>query len=409
MSDKSGDKAHPKVCILMDSFYPIVGGGEAHARLLAAELIKRKVQVFVLTRRRLKEFSELDNVDGVEVIRVLPYGLQRFGKYIMLLPTMIRLIKLHNRYDVIYVCGLRLLGMIAVPMGKLMHKKVILRSESCGEMSGDFATSNLEKNKHTFIVGIVRKMIALRNRLLFAADKLLAISSVIKDEYITAGVNEKKIVMIPNGIDTDKYRPVGNEEKIALRTRLGLPDKLVFVYTGKLNRGKGLELLLEVWVNIIVQYDNVHLCLVGSGDFQALGCENELRHYVEAKQLNQHVTFTGYVDNVSEYLQAADYFLLPSESEAQSISLIEALACELPAIATAAGGIVDIVEDGINGLLVPVGDAARLQQAIAEFVVQPEKAREMGAQGRITVIDRFGVKKDIDDHQIMFNRLIASP
>ena len=405
MSDKSNDKAHPKICILTDSFYPIVGGGEAHARLLAAELIKRKVMVFVLSRRRLKEFPEFDRVDGVEIIRVLPYGLQRLGKYYMLLPAMIRLIMLRKRYDIIYVCGLRLLGIIAVALGKMMCKKVVLRSESCGEMSGEFATLVLEKNKHELIVGIIRKMIAFRNRLLFAADKFLAISSVIKDEYIASGVNEDRIVMIPNGIDTEKYRPVDNEEKIALRARLGLPDKLVFVYTGKMNRGKGLELLLEVWVNIVAQYDNVHLYLVGSGDFQALGCENELRRYVEANQLSQHVTFTGYVENVTEYLQAADFFVIPSESESQCLSLIEALACELPAIATAAGGIVDVVEDGVNGLLVPVGDAARLQQTISNFVGQPEKARGMGVQGRINVIERFGIEKDIDDHLRLFKQL----
>lgn len=405
MSQRSCDFPQLRICILADSFYPIVGGGEAHARLLSAELVRRDVAVLVLTRRRLRKFAVRETIDGVEVVRVLPYGFQRFGKYLMIVPAILRLLVVRNQYDIIYVCGLRVLGAIGVLAGRLLGKKTILRAESCGEMSGDFVYASLDRTKGKVISAVIDRIINVRNKVLRGADCFLAISNVIKEEFKSAGVDAHMIVSIPNGINTTRYCPVRKEEKNRLRKTLGIPEKTIFVYTGKLNKGKGLELLLKVWARVVGRCDCVHLYLVGSGQYQALGCENELRCFVAEHRLETHVTFTGYVENVHEYLQAADYFLLPSESEAHPLSLIEAMSCGLPTISTAVGGMLDIVEDGVNGRLVELGDDKALEDGILEFIGHPEASKQLGIKARASVVERYGIGKIADDHIGLFNRL----
>jgi len=239
-----------------------VGGGETHARLLSAELIRRDVAVLVLTRRRLRKFAVREVIDGVEVVRVLPYGFQRFGKYLMIVPAILRLLAMRDQYDIIYVCGLRVLGAIGVLAARFLGKKTILRAESCGEMSGDFVYASLDRKTSKVISKVIDSIISIRNRVLRSADCFLAISNVIREEFKGSGVDENVIVSIPNGIDTTKYCPVEKEEKNRLRRTLRIPEKTVFVYTGKLNKGKGLELLLKVWARVVGRCDRVHLYLV---------------------------------------------------------------------------------------------------------------------------------------------------
>lgn len=93
MMSETKNNTTPRVCIVTDSFYPIVGGGETHARLLADELISDGLHVFVLTRRRNKELSKIDKIGNIPVFRVSPTGFIRFGKYLMILPALFTLLK----------------------------------------------------------------------------------------------------------------------------------------------------------------------------------------------------------------------------------------------------------------------------------------------------------------------------
>jgi glycosyltransferase involved in cell wall biosynthesis len=406
MEAPTSKQRHPRICLLTESFHPVVGGGEGHARRLAAELARRGAGVVVVTRRRSKSHAAKERLDRFDVFRVPPSGRQRLGKYLMTLPAFLRLIALRRRYDIIYVCGMRVLGVVAAVAARLMRKKTVMRSESCGELSGEFA---LPGGLPGIAAATIRLLLRWRNGFLLAGDRFLAISDVIRDEYIRGGVPRGKIDLVPNGIDTDLFRPVDAETKKALRAKLSLPDGPLFVYTGKLNRGKGLELLLEVWARIAPRKPAAHLCLVGSGELQALGCEEELRRYVTENRLADSVTFAGQVDHVHHYLQAADFFVIASEEESQCISLVEALACGLPSVATAAGGMVDIVEDGVNGTLVPVGDGGRLERAMLAFMEKPQEAEKLGVRGRETVLERYGMEKDVEDHMELFRKVARAP
>ena len=397
----------PRICVLAGSFHPVVGGGEKHAFLLCRELARQGLNVVVLTRRRTKDLPSLERMAGFVVHRVRPTGFVRLGKYLMLCPALLWLLRRRHEYDVIYVCGLRVLGLAGVLAGLLTGKPCVLRSEAQGELSGEFIWSPLGSPPRPLVKLCCAPLVQLRNALLFKAAAFLSISEVISQEYMRCGVPAEKIVRITNGIDATLFAPVSTIQKMALRNRLGLPDKHIFAYSGKLNRGKGLEMLLQVWARLAAQRPDTHLVLVGSGGGQYLSCEDALREFVRARGLESRVTFTGYVQTVHEYVQAADAFVFPSESEALGLALLEALACRIPALASDIPGVTDIVQDGRNGRLVPAKNEQAWLETMCWVLDHPEQAHDLAAQGRRTVLERFSIAAVAAAHRNLFTELVA--
>jgi glycosyltransferase involved in cell wall biosynthesis len=397
--------AAARVCLLTGSFYPVVGGGETHARMLCAEFRRRGIAVFVVTRRRIETTPTFEIVDDIPIFRAPPSGAPRLGKYLMMAPALIRLIRMRRDYDLIYVCGLRILGIVGVLAALLLGKRCVLRSESRGELSGAFIWQSFDGRTQPALKALFAGPICLRNHFLKKADAFLSISEVICEEYEACGIARKDIAAIPNGIDTSRFAPVAADERAALRRRLKLPDGRLFAYSGKLNRGKGLEFIVRVWNDWVWQHPDCKLVLIGSGAMQFLSCETQLRDYVRDHGLESSVLFTGNVTNVNEYLQASDYFVFPSESEALPLALLEALASGLPTAASDIGGVRDIVTDGHNGRLLPVNDAAAWTQCLTELIERPEAACEMGVRGRESALARFGISHVADEHLRLFGRL----
>ena len=397
----------PRICILTDSFYPIIGGGETHVRLLAEKLIERGIPVFVLTRRSIATLKNKDWVGNIHVYRVNPAGLRRFANLMMIIPAFLRLAALRKHYDIIYVSGLRFLGVVGVIASILFRKKCILREASCTELSGGYIWDSPDLPKSKYLRGAISLAINSRNSILKRADSFISISEAIKNEYITCGVHVAKIRHISNGIDTQKFAPVDEQTKAELRKNLGIKDKIIFTYSGKLNRGKGLEFLLKVWKQVAAKRKDVHLMLVGGGANQLISLENELRSYVEQENLRDFVTFTGYTEKVNLYLQSSDYFIFPSESEGLGNALLEALSCGLPAIATRAGGIVDIITDHKNGRLIEVGNELELYGSIIDFLEDPITAGQLGKNGRAIIHDCYSSDRMVDQHILLFQSLFA--
>ncbi|MFB6231271.1 MAG: glycosyltransferase family 4 protein [Salinibacter sp.] len=386
-----------RICLLAEAFYPIVGGAESHSKLLARELVNRGHEVVVVTRRVDSSLSKFEQIEGADVHRVPPSGYPRLGKYFMIPAAAHALYRLRHDYDLIYVCGLRVLGVVGVVMAKLFGKACVLRSESEGEMAGAFVRTDFVR-RHPVLDRFLTGCIQLRNQILMEADRFVSISTAITEEYLGAGVDERQITMIPNGVDTERFRPPSDSEADRLRSELGLPEKWLLTYTGKLNRGKGLTMLLEAWRELMERAQDLHLVLVGSGSGQYLSCEGELRTYVREHSLEEHITFTGYVENVEEYLIASDGFVLPSQSEGLPLSLIEAMACGLHCIGTRVGGIPDVVTDGENGILVVASDSGALKDAIWQLYSNREEARKLGENARTTVEQRFSMKAIAEAH-----------
>ncbi len=395
----------PRVCLFTDSYFPVVGGGEAHARLLCGEFQLLGVPVFVLTGHKVASSPAFETVDGVAVHRAPPAGYPRMGKYLMLWSSFWRLIRMRREYDVIYVCGIRTLGLIAVLAARLLGKGCILRAESRGEVSGGFIWEKTDGRVNHLLKLMFIGPVILRNMALKKADAFLSIAGVIREEYESCRVSAHKIVSIPNGIDVVRFSPVSPEARSVLRRNLGLPDGRLFAYTGKLNRGKGLEFLTRVWKDWAPQHPDCKLLLIGSGAMQFLSCEEELRHFVAKHAMESAVIFAGSVSNVQEYLQVSDFFVFPSESEALPLALLEALATGLPTVASDIGGCRDIITDGRNGRLAPPNNEAAWVAGLQALVNEPALAAEWGRAGRETVVKTFSIAHIAEEHVKLFRAI----
>ena len=394
-----------RVLFLTESFHPVLGGGEQHIRALASRLAAEGMATTIVTRRTDASWPEEETVDGVRVVRVAPSGHGRTGKYRMVPGAVAALLRERDRYDVVVVRGTRVLGLPGLLAARLLGKAVVLQAEVNGEMSGEVYTwgTALARPPWRELTG---GAVAARNALLRDADAFVAMSRLIRDEFLAAGVPEERVAWIPHGVDLDRFRPPAPGEREELRGRLRLPQHAVLItYTGRLLRGKGLETLLDAFVSLSAPYPGSHLVLVGSGAGQALGIDEELRSRAEAGSLAGRVTLTGRVDDVEDYLKASDVFVFPSTFEALGLSLLEASACGLPCVGSRTGGIVDVIEDGRSGSLVTPGRAGDLAAALAELVASPSRRAAQGARGRQIAEARFDFGANVGRYRALFQEV----
>ena len=405
MQRKKQESGASSICLLTETYYPITGGGETQARVLAAGFAAAGSNTNVLTRRTDSTLPRSEYMDGAKLWRLAPTGPGHLKKWGLILSAFIRLLRLRNHYDVILVGGYRVLGIPSVIAGHLLGKPCILKADSIGEFSGEFFNPGLRRFRLRYDRFPVNVALAIRNKILCRADAFIAISSVIVDELRANGVEAERIQSIPNSVEIERFSPVSTDEKIGLRGSLTIPrDAQVGVYTGRLVSTKGLPLLLRSWESVIERHPDALLLLVGAGGVGIQNCETELRRFVSNNSLEKNVWFTGSVNNVHQYLQASDFFVFPTEREAFGISVIEALACGLPVVTTATGGIRDIVTDRETALVVPVDDENALGRAIEAVLQGGDAIASMAKSGRRLATERYSERNVLQ----RYSQLVAA-
>ena len=397
-----------RVLFLAESFHPVLGGGETHVRRLGSLLAARGDVATVVTRRGEAGWPAEEVVDGMRVVRVPPPGPGRTGKFLMI-PAALRAVgREARRHDVLVVRGTRVLGLPGLLAGRAARLGVVMQPETNGELSGEAWTWG-----KVWAAGprgrLARAATALRNRWLRDADAFVAMSRAIREEILAAGVPGERVRVLRHGVDTERFRPAFPAERADLRSRLGLPDGILAVYTGRLLRGKGLEALLEGFAGVARDVPDLRLVLVGSGGGQALSVEEELKGRAAEVDLAGRVVFTGRLERVEDALRAADLFVFPSIFEALGISLVEAAACGIPAVASRTGGIVDVIEDGRSGLLVRPADAAALGGALRALAVNAARRAGMGAEARRVAVSRFDERDGLDRYRALFREVTPQP
>jgi glycosyltransferase involved in cell wall biosynthesis len=395
-----------KVCILTETYHPVVGGGETQARLLAEQLCARSAAVCVLTRRSDATFPAVERMDRVQVYRVGPVGRGQLKKWGLLVTTVLPMFRLRHAYDVLFVSGFRILGVPAVLVGRALGKRIVLKADSQGEMSGEFFGPGLARFGLRPSSAPMRMFLALRNAVLKRADAFVAITEEGARELSRAGVRSEAIRTLPNAADTRRFVPADASTRIGLRRKLGLPEAApIGVYTGRLVEYKGLPLLVRVWQSIARAHPQALLVLVGEGGLDIHNCEDELRAYVTANGLTHCIVFAGAVADVSDHLRAADLFLYPTQNDAFPSSLIEAMACGLPAVATPVGAIGTIIDDERNGVLVPAGSGEQLEAAVDRLLRDRELASRLGTAARETVLERYSAARVAAQYTELFESL----
>lgn len=229
---------------------------------------------------------------------------------------------------------------------------------------------------------------------------LVYVSQAVRDECVARRISPAgKSMVIPNGIDLARFACA--EEKASLRRELGVetPDPLL-IYTGRLSREKGVDVLLEAAAMLKDQGAALSLWLVGEG-----GERPALEAQVSRLGLEKCVRLWGWQAQVERFLCAADIFTLPSRSEALSVALLEALAAGLPVVVTQVGDSPHLAQGGA-GLAIPPDDPAGLSQALRQLIDSPELRARMGAAARLCAAE-FSLDKMAAQVQNQYARLLG--
>lgn len=390
------------VLFLTESFHPVLGGGETHIRALASRLASTGMAATVITRRTSPELAVRERFDGIDVVRVPPVGAGPRKKFGMLAPSLAALVRERRRYDVVVVRGTRVLGLPGLGAARALGRGVVLQPELNGELSGEVYAWG--KPWARGLAGrVVRAAVRGRNVWMRDADAFVAMSQQIAAEMSAAGVPDERIRLIPHGVDLERFRPASAEEKAQLRARLGLPpEAILIVFTGRLLRGKGLEHLVDAFDAVALKHAAAELVIVGSGAGQSLSIEQDLRARAGALPSASRIRFVGRVENVEDYLRAADVFAFPSEFEGLGLSLVEAAACGIPAVGSRTGGIVDVIEANNSGLLVEPGNASALAEALAMLLANAEMRRSFGCRAVEIARLRFDARESTERYRALF-------
>jgi len=241
----------------------------------------------------------------------------------------------------------------------------------------------------------------LGNRLVFnrLADHITAVCDFSARSLAQKdGFSANRIEVIPNGIDLQRYQSV--TDRGALRDRLGLArDRTYIIIVARFHPVKDHATLLNGFAGVAAERPDVDLLLAGDGPERSA-----LEQQIASLGIGSRVRLLGVRSDVADLLRASDIFTLSSVSEAASITLLEAMASGLPAVVTAVGGNPELVRDGVDGILVPRGDAGRFTAAFLRLIDHPETRLEMGRSGAERVRQEFQMSTTIERYEALYRR-----
>ena len=229
------------------------------------------------------------------------------------------------------------------------------------------------------------------------SDGVTAVSEWLKNETATNFSTKKQIDVIPNFVDPARFQ----KQHSAFCHMFGeTTDKLM----SHVSNFRPVKRIMDV-IRVFEKVSRVvptKLMMIGDGPDRS-----KAEAYCREHGLRQRVFFLGNVPNLEEVLGGSDLFLLPSEAESFGMAALEAMASEVPVIATRSGGLPEVVDDGVSGYLLPVGDVDAMAERAIEILSNDELALRMGQAGRDAAIGKFAEAKIVPQYREAYERVIA--
>lgn len=243
-----------------------------------------------------------------------------------------------------------------------------------------------------------------RRRQMALLSGIVSISDAITAELLSYGTPERKIARIPNGVDTDQFRPAADEEsRKAARRHLGWADELTLLFVGAVVPRKRPHLLIEAIGALKSRGMRLHLVLAGPIKDTAYGMA--MQKLATDLNVADQVTWQGFLDDTASAYQGADIFALPSANEGMPNALLEAIASGLPAVVTPIPGSTDLVCDGVEAIYV-MPDAASLTDALATYIRSASLRQEHGRAARARALAMFSARHILERHMGLYRRVM---
>ncbi len=372
-----------RVAAVIQSYLPVLGGAQTQVQQLGPLFARRGVRTVVLTRR-VPGTPAVEHADGLLVRRLwvpeqsaaasLAYTAQGVAGVLRSRPHVV------HAHDLLSPASIGLLS------ASLLRVPVVALVASTGP-GGD-------------VDRLLHKPMGARRlrRIVGQVAAFHTLADEVEAELRQHGVPPERLWRIPNGVDTDRFRPASGDERVVVRERLGIPaGAVVSMYCGRFAPVKRLDVLLAAF-----RAAPGHLVLVGNGSEHdrvlALARQDELAGRV-------HVLPA--VDDPAPLLRAADLYVSASSTEGMSNSVLEAMASGLPIAASPASGMSEIVTGATGALAADTGPAG-LRAAIAAIAGDPRLREQRGAAARELIVSRYSLATTADRLVALYRRLAGA-
>lgn len=362
-----------KVALFTDYYPPHLGGGvEQVVSNLASGMSKRGHDVRVFTLRTCGGEAYEEQPDGVRVYRANALQLTKvLGMQSSLSRELYDLARkalqdepadvlhAHNRFFFSSLVAARLSEKSRAPLVTTLH----LGSLSDLPMSMRLPSMAYERTLGRYVVN--------------HSERLIAVSKAVAKYAPHYGASAKKLTVVPNAVDTSLFYPEDEHEpRWDGRLRVG--------FVGRLIANKGPQYLLEAAPALLTTHPRAEIVLAGDGPMRPA-----LEARARSLGIQDKVTFLGNRTDVADVLRGCDIFVRPSLMEGMPLTVLEAMACGVPVVATPVGGTPEVVQDEHTGLLVPTADVGELSIALVRLAQQQQLRERLGEAGRRLVCSDF--------------------
>ncbi|HLS28540.1 MAG TPA: glycosyltransferase [Opitutales bacterium] len=406
--------APPKALIVAALVPPVHSGAGFSALKYAARLKREGEFAFLLTAAAKpsddwdlgdENLMEILRKDTVRVGRISENRKRKIGisllaeNFYQFCSTALVIFRRRREFSIVHCFSPTWLSFFASLMAKVIGKRLVVEITLLGGDCPDSVSHNRAPILHE------RKMIQFR-----MAHAIVCLSPAIRDVCLRAGFPEKKLALIPRAVDTGHFSPVDLQEKKRIRQKLDLPeDQTLILFVGGILVRKGIDLLLEAFEEIAAERPETALVLVGPVYENADGkfWQSRIKELQQVPLFRDRIFLKGRSQEVSDYMRAADLFVLPSRKEGFPNVLVEAMASGVPAVASALSGTTaTIIDPGKNGYIVEKEDAPTLARTILNALERESKEPGVvGKSARLKVIEHFSNEKIDQRYQKLYRRL----
>jgi glycosyltransferase involved in cell wall biosynthesis len=383
--------ARVSLILVSHSYPPVLGGSEIEAQRVCAALIRRGHRVTVLCAggEPMPDTARWTDPAGVPVRIFARRSRGRFRDWAFAFGVAWTLFRERRNYQLVYFLMQGAHLALGLPVAQWLGKPIVMKISGSG-IATTMRGSWLGRLELRWLDKWARRVMIL--------------NSGIAAEAVAAGLDSQRLLWMPNPIDTGEFVPCSPDARQGLRERFGIPAcATVVIYVGRLAPEKELSSLLGAFAAVVRRLPNALLILIGDGPSR-----QELEIRADQLGLTGRVRFAGRqpVSDICHWLQASDLFALVSSNEGFPCSLSEAMAAGLASVVTDIPGNTQLIDPGVHGLVVPVGDEARIAEAIAGLLADSESRARMGTAARRRVLDNYSTDKLVGRYEALFEEAL---
>jgi N-acetyl-alpha-D-glucosaminyl L-malate synthase BshA len=363
--------------------YPTFGGSGVVATELGIALAKGGDEVHFISYALPSRLNILHERVHFHEVTVTPYPLfDPYPPYTLALATKMAEVAVYEKLDVVHVH-------YAIPHAISAH----LAKQILGGHPPFITTLH---GTDITLVGKDSSYLPITKFGIEVSDGVTAVSQWLKQETTTNFFTEKAIEVIPNFVDPARFQ----RQRTAYCQMFGDSTDKLLCHVSNFRPVKRVMDVLAVFEKVQKKVPS-RLLMIGDGPDRS-----RAEQFVRQHNLREKVIFVGNVPNLEELVGASDLFLLPSEAESFGMAALEAMASEVPVIATRSGGLPEVVVHGETGYLLPVGDTDGMAAHAIEILSDPAKQKRMGTAGRALAFEKFDESKIVPMYRALYERVI---